>query len=85
MTSWTTSSVGVIWFNEVFDDLAIRDNVVECQALARPSLRNRERYGAVIANHRLTHVSDAGRYANAPDHKRVGLEEPLKFECGIRG
>jgi hypothetical protein len=108
---------GVIWINEVFDNLEIRnnhiiarttatprtdglfgfnaasdfktitmrDNVVECQGQARPLLRSKESYGAVIVNNQLTNVSDTGRYANASGDTRVGLEEPLKFECGFHG
>jgi hypothetical protein len=48
-------------------------------------MRNNESYGAVITNNQLTNVSDAGRYANPKGEKQPGLEQPLKFECGVHG
>jgi hypothetical protein len=106
---------GVIWMNEVFDQLeirnnhivtattatprteglfgfnpqcdftsiTIRDNLVECIGQARPLLRCKESYGAVIANNVLTNVADVDQYANARTAAKVGLEEPLEFTCGV--
>lgn len=106
---------GVIWINEVFDNLevrnnhiitrttetprkdglfgfnaatdfktiTIRDNLIECQGEPRPLLRNKESYGAVIQNNRLTNVADTAQYENPRTENHVGLEEPLKFKCGV--
>ena len=108
---------GVIWINEVFDNLevrnnhvvtrttatprkeglfgfnpkcdfktiAIRDNIIECQGQERPLLRGKESYGAVVQNNTLTNVSDVEKFENAKADRTVGLEKPLKFECGVRG
>jgi nitrous oxidase accessory protein len=108
---------GIIWINEVYDNLlvrnnhilarttvtprkdglfgfnpgcnfktiVIRDNVIECQGQPRPLMRNKESYGAVIANNLLINISDTDRFANPMAEKRSGLEQPLKFECGVHG
>lgn len=107
---------GVIWMNEVFDNLevrnnhivtrttatphkeglfgfnpkcdfktiTIRNNLIECEGQARPLLRRKESYGAVVKNNTLTNVSDADKFENAKSDVPVGLEKPLKFECGVR-
>lgn len=108
---------GVIWINEIFNHLEIRnnhiiarttstprkdglfgfnpgcdfktitiqDNVIECHGLARPLLRAKESYAAVIRNNVLTNVSDSDRYDNPKTDAKAGLTEPLKFECGVGG
>lgn len=77
---------GLFGFNakSEFGTISIRDNIIECQGRSRPLLRNKESYAAVVANNRLTNVSDIDRYANANGDRRAGLEQPLKFECGVR-
>lgn len=108
---------GVIWMNEIFDNLeirnnhiiaratatprkeglfgfnpgcnfktiTIRDNEIECQGQDRPLLRAKESDQAVIENNKLTHISDTDRYENPRKDKPIGLEAPLKFECGVHG
>lgn len=108
---------GVIWINEIFNQLeirnnhvktrttatprkeglfglnggsdfrtiVIRDNVIECEGQSRPLLRNKESLGAVIENNALTNVSDTDAYANPKADRPVGLQAPLKFECGMNG
>ena len=108
---------GVIWINEVFNDLTVRnnhvvarptatprkeglfgfnsktdfktitvrDNVFECVELARPLFRNKESYGATVENNTLANVSDADQLKNPKADRPVGLEAPLKFECGVKG
>jgi hypothetical protein len=39
----------------------------------------------VIHNNTLTNVSDTDRYDNPQADQRAGLEEPLRFECGVHG
>ena len=41
--------------------------------------------GVLIENNRLTNVSDAESLSNPKADRPVGLEAPLKFECGVRG
>ncbi len=109
--------LGIIWINEVFDNLEIRnnhirarktvtprkeglfgfnpqcdfktitikDNIIECEGQVRPLLRAKESYGAVVSNNKLKNVSDIDLYNNKPQPRRVGLEKPLKFECGVHG
>jgi nitrous oxidase accessory protein len=106
---------GVIWINEPFDNLTVRnnhiitrttvtprqeglfglnggtdfstvrmvDNIVECRGQSRPLLRAEESRRAIIENNSLINVSDANRYQNRPTGERAGLEEPLKFTCGV--
>lgn len=108
---------GVIWINEPYDNLTIRNNhivtqttatprkdglfgfnpkcdfktitiannVIECQGQARPLFRNSESYGAVIVNNKLINVADADKLKNPVTDAVVGLEAPLKFECGVHG
>jgi hypothetical protein len=108
---------GVIWINEVFDNLEIRsnhiiarttatpredglfgfnggsdfatitiaDNLIECIGVARPLLRSPESYSATIVNNTLSNVSDAAQLKNNKTGKPIGLEKPLKFDCGAHG
>ena len=107
---------GVVWMNEVYDNLevrnnhvvtrttatprleglfgfnpkcdfktvTIRDNRIECEGQARPLLRAKESYRAVVENNSLTNVSDADKVTNPKSDRPVGLEKPLKFACGVR-
>jgi hypothetical protein len=86
-TTLTPRKDGLFGFNPGgdFKTISIRDNVIECQGQARPLLRCKESYGAVIRNNQLTNVSDADRYDNPRTDQRAGLEAPLKFECGVHG
>ncbi len=68
-----------------FKTIVIRDNIIECEGQARPLLRCKESYGAVIANNQLSNVSDIDQYANPRSEKKPSLEQPLKFECGVHG
>ena len=83
----TPRKEGLFGFNSEcdFKTITIRDNVIECQGLARPLVRNDESYGANVTNNQLTNVSDTSRFANPKTDARSGLEEPLKFACGVHG
>ena len=108
---------GVIWINEPYDNLTVRNNhivtrltvaprteglfgfhrdcdfetfrftgnVIECRELSRPLFRNEESYRARVEGNRFVNVSGAGRFGDQGDAARAGLEEPLKFRCGMRG
>ncbi len=78
---------GLFGFNPKCDfrTIAIKDNVIECEGLARPLLRCDESYGAAVENNRLVNVADAGKLKNAPADRPVGPREPLRFECGSHG
>ncbi len=86
-TTATPRKDGLFGFNRGcdFKTISIRDNVIECQGLARPLLRCDESYGAKIENNRLTNVSDTDRYDNPQTDRRAGLEAPLEFACGVHG
>jgi nitrous oxidase accessory protein len=86
-TTATPRKEGLFGFNSEcdFKTITIRDNVIECQGLARPLVRNDESYGANVTNNQLTNVSDTSRFANPKTDARSGLEEPLKFACGVHG
>ena len=63
----------------------ITHNIIECRGQMRPLLRREESYAAVIANNQLTNVTDTERYGNPKPADPMGLEEPLKFQCGVHG
>jgi len=86
-TTKTPRTEGLFGFNSKcdFKTITIRDNVIECLGQPRPLLRTDESYGTIIENNRLTNVSDTDRYKNEQSSRRAGLEEPLKFECGVHG
>jgi hypothetical protein len=86
-TTTTPRKEGLFGFNPKcdFKTFSIRDNIIECQGLARPLLRSDKSYGATIENNKLTNVSDTHRYKNPQTDATAGLEAPLKFECGVHG
>lgn len=86
-TTVTPRKDGLFGFNSGsdFKTITIRDNVIECQGQARPLLRSKESYGAVIRNNQLANVSDTDRYENPRTDERAGLENPLTLECGVHG
>ena len=79
--------MGLFGFNPDCDfaTISIINNVIRCEGLTRPLLRNDESYGATVRNNRLQNVSDADRYENRMNQATVGLENPLAFQCGVRG
>ena len=86
-TTATPRTDGLFGFNPGcdFQTIMIQDNIIECEGQARPLLRSKESYGALVRNNTLTNVSDTGRYENSRTGKTIGLEKPLKFECGVHG
>jgi len=68
-----------------FSTIQIVDNVITCIGQPRPLLRNDASYEATIRNNRLTNVSDTDRYENPETDARAGLEEALRFRCGVHG
>jgi nitrous oxidase accessory protein len=66
-----------------FSTIEVRDNIIECQGQGRPLFRNDESYRAVVRNNTLTNVSDVHRYDNPKTDGKAGLQEPLKFGCGV--
>jgi hypothetical protein len=84
-TTATPRKDGLFGFNKGcdFKTITIKDNVIECQGQARPLLRGKEHSDASIKNNTLTNVSDTDHYENTKMDARAGLEEPLKFLCGV--
>ena len=76
---------GLFGFNEKSDFTTFRfeNNIIECLDKERPLFRNDASGKCTVVNNRLTGVSDAARYANAPTKEKAGLEAPLKFTCGV--
>ncbi len=68
-----------------FSTHMFRDNIIECIGQSRPLFRNDASGKAKIANNLLTNVSDTARYENPVEGRKPGLEEPLKFRCGVDG
>ena len=86
-TTATPRKEGLFGFNPKcdFKTITIKDNLIECEGEPRPLLRAKESYGATVENNRLTNVADAEKLKNPKADRTVGLEKPLKFECGVKG
>jgi nitrous oxidase accessory protein len=84
-TTPTPRTEGLFGFNREcdFSTFQIVNNIIECRGTARPLLRQKESYGAVIRNNRLTNVTDHQEYKNEQTGEVVGLESPLEFKCGM--
>ena len=78
---------GLFGFNEKsdFKTFSFKDNIIEAIGTPRPLFRNDASGTALVENNQLTNMSDAARYKNAPTSKPQGLEQPLKFACGVNG
>jgi hypothetical protein len=48
-------------------------------------LRATESYAATIENNKLINLSDTDKLKNAQADRRIGLEKPLQFDCGVHG
>jgi nitrous oxidase accessory protein len=81
------SPAGLFGFNgsSDFSTIQITDNIIECIGQTRPLLRSEASYGSTIRNNRLTNVSDTERYENSRTDAEPGLQDPLKFACGVHG
>ena len=86
-TTKTPRTEGLFGFNEKSDFATFRftGNIIECIGTARPLFRNDASGTAVVENNQFTNVSDTARYANQPTGAQAGLEQPLKFACGVNG
>ncbi len=76
---------GLFGFNDKSDFATFRfsNNIIECLGTPRPLFRNDASGAAVVENNKLTNVSDTTRYANRQTGAPAGLEQPLKFACGV--
>lgn len=86
-TTATPRNEGLFGFNPKCDfaTIAFKDNVIECIGEPRPLLRAKESYGATVENNRFTNVADSMKLKNPKADRPVGLEKPLKFDCGVKG
>ena len=86
-TTATPRDDGLFGFNGGIDfkTISIKDNLIECIGRPRPMLRTPESYGATMENNTLTNVADAEKLKNPKAHRPIGLEKPLKFDCGVKG
>jgi nitrous oxidase accessory protein len=86
-TTKTPRKEGLFGFNPKcdFKTIRIKDNIIECEDTPRPLLRCKESYDSVVENNTLTNVSDADKLKNPKADRVIGLEKPLKFECGAKG
>ncbi len=86
-TTVTPRTEGLFGFNSKsdFKTIIIKDNLIECEGEARPLLRSKESYEAVVENNKLVNVADADKLKNPKADRIIGLEEPLKFQCGVKG
>jgi hypothetical protein len=86
-TTKTPRTEGLFGFNEKsgFATFRFAGNIIECIGTARPLFRNDISGTAIVENNHLTNVSDTTRYANKQTGAPAGLEQPLKFQCGVNG
>ncbi len=86
-TTSTPRTEGLFGFNEKSDFKTFRftGNIIECLGTARPLFRNDASGGAIVENNQLVNITDTARYKNAATGKPQGLEQPLKFACGVNG
>ena len=83
----TPRTEGLFGFNpnSDFSQITLRDNIIECIGTPRAVFRKAEAYNATVTNNALINVADADRFGPSADPKTVGLEAPLKFNCGVHG
>jgi hypothetical protein len=76
---------GLFGFNEKsdFGTFRFENNIIECIGKDRPLFRNDASAKSTVINNRLSGVSDLARYENDPSKAVIGLEAPLKFNCGV--
>ena len=86
-TTKTPRNEGLFGFNPKcdFKTIIIKDNVIECEGEPRPLLRCKESYQCAVENNKLANVAGADRLKNPQAERAVGLEKPMKFECGVKG
>ena len=86
-TTVTPRMDGLFGFNSQcdFSTILIKDNLIECEGLARPLFRNPESYSAVVENNKFVNVADVSKLKNPTANRVIGLEEPLVFKCGVKG
>jgi hypothetical protein len=86
-TTKTPRTEGLFGFNEKSDFKTFRftGNLIELVGTPRPLFRNDASSAALVENNTLSNVTDSARYTNKPTGATVGLEQPLKFACGVSG
>ena len=86
-TTKTPRTEGLFGFNgkSEFKTFRFTGNIIECIGTPRPLFRNDASGDAVVENNQFTNVSDTARYAKQPTGAQAGLEQPLKFQCGVNG
>lgn len=78
---------GLFGFNEKsdFKTFSFTNNLIECVGTPRPLFRNDASGEARVENNTLVNVTDPQRYKNKGTGVKIGLEQPLKFACGVKG
>jgi nitrous oxidase accessory protein len=76
---------GLFGFHESCDFSTFRfeNNIIECLDTTRPLFRNDASGKAIVKGNRWQGINDEQRYQNGTANPRAGLEEPLKFTCGV--
>ena len=84
-TTATPRTEGLFGFDEEcdFSTITFENNIIECVGQSRSLFRNKESYGMTIRNNTLINVSDTDKYKNPKTDTTIGLEAPLKFNCGV--
>ena len=78
---------GLFGFNgkSDFKTFSFKNNIIECVGTPRPLFRNEASGAALVENNTLTNITDTQRYTNKQTGAAIGLEQPLKFACGVNG
>ena len=84
-TTKTPRTEGLFGFNgkSDFKTFSFKNNLIECVGTPRPLFRNDASGAALVQNNTLSNVTDIARYTNRPTGAKIGLEQPLKFACGV--
>jgi nitrous oxidase accessory protein len=86
-TTKTPRKEGLFGFNDKseFAKFTFRNNIIECEGTPRPLFRNDASGASVVENNQLVNVTDTARYTNKSTGAKQGLEQALKFQCGMNG
>jgi nitrous oxidase accessory protein len=78
---------GLFGFNDKsgFAEFRFVDNIIECEGTPRPLFRNDASGASTVENNKLVNITDTARYPNKSSDRPQGLEQPLKFQCGVNG
>ena len=82
---------GVMWMNEPYAQLEVRNNHIIARTTKTPrteglfGFNEKSDFATFRFTGNIIECIDTARYANQPTGAQAGLEQPLKFACGVNG